>query len=109
MFFFDFLFFFLNRQIKNTESNERLAFFGLCLWVTELNARGVPSENAILRGHTVSARLARFPRHRRSLALLPTDILGTVPAFTISNLVIEFAVEGYLTCLRGLSYKTNHH
>lgn len=39
------------------------------------------------------------------LELLPTEILGTVPAFTISNLVIEFAVEGYLTCLRGLSYK----
>lgn len=41
---------FENRQIKNTESNERLAFFGLCFWVTGLNGEVCRQrKNAILK------------------------------------------------------------
>lgn len=41
---------FQNRQIKNTESSERLAFFGLCFWVIELNEEVChPSKNGVLK------------------------------------------------------------
>lgn len=80
-----------------TESNERLAFFGLCFWVNRTERRGVPSEKECNSKNVtqLSAWIYTLPVSQMS-SYRVTEILGITPLLCLP---IRHRV-----CCRRLSY-----
>lgn len=67
-----------------TQSNEILAFFGLCFWVIELNTRGVPSEKKKRTPERSAAVYVNPTLPQSELLQMCMEIFGR-PAFVFSN------------------------